>query len=36
MSQCQHPVTHTEPNGEVTCLVCDKILTPATQPTEPE
>jgi hypothetical protein len=24
MSECQHPVTHINPDGSVVCLVCDE------------
>lgn len=26
MSECQHPVTHTNPDGSVQCLVCDEVI----------
>lgn len=26
MSECNHPVTHTNPDGSVVCLVCDEVM----------
>ena len=34
MTACTHPVTHTEPNGEVVCLVCDQVIKEATKQEE--
>lgn len=29
MSECNHPVTHINPDGSVVCLVCDEVIVEA-------
>lgn len=34
MSECNHPVTHINPDGSVECLICGETLTKPEVPHE--